>query len=92
MAPAKAARALEKLARFQLYISGHEFSFADCAAYAHLPVVSIASRAVPGVDALGPVAGIAGYMKIIATHPHPQRVDLERKAGLEPFAASRQRD
>ena len=63
---AKAVRALGKLARFQPFIAGPEFSYADCAAYAHLPVVSSASRAVLGADALASVAGIADYMKFIS--------------------------
>jgi glutathione S-transferase len=54
----KAARALSKLARFQPFIAGPEFSYADCAAYAHLPVVSNASQAVLGADALASVAGL----------------------------------
>jgi glutathione S-transferase len=88
---AKGARALEKLARFDPFIAGSDFSYADCAAYAHLPVVSNASRAVLGADALAPVAGIADYMTLIAARPYAQRVNRERKAGLEPFAASRRR-
>ncbi len=88
---ANAVRALGKLARFQPYIAGPELSFADCAAYAHLPVVSSASRAVLGADALAPLVGIADYLKFIGARPHAQQVNLERKAGVESFAASRRR-
>ena len=88
---AKGARALGKLARFDPFIAGSDFSYADCAAYAHLPVVSSASQAVLGADALASVVGIADYLKQIAARPHAQRVNRERKAGLEPFAASRRR-
>lgn len=88
---AKAARAMGEFARFQPYIAGTEFSYADCAAYAHLPVVSSASRAVLGADALASVGGIADYLKFIAARPHAQRVNVERKAGMESFAASRRR-
>ena len=91
VALAKAARALDKLARFQPFIAGPEFSYADCAAYAHLPVVSNASQAVLGADALASVAGIAEYLDLIAARPHAHRVNVERKAGLESFAASRRR-
>jgi len=91
VALAKAARALDKLARFQPFIAGPEFSYADCAAYAHLPVVSNASQAVLGTDALASVAGIAEYLDVIAARPHAHRVNVERKAGLESFAASRRR-
>ena len=87
----KAARALGKLARFDPFIAGTEFSYADCAAYAHLPVVSNATQAVLGADALASVAGIAEYLKLIAARPHARRVNVERKAGLESFAASRRR-
>jgi len=88
---AKAVRALGKLVRFEPFIAGRDFSFADCAAYAHLPVVSSASRTVLGADALASVTGIADYLKLIAARPHAQRVNVERKAGLESFAASRRR-
>jgi len=91
VALAKAARALDKLARFQPFIAGPEFSYADCAAYAHLPVVSNASRTVLGADALASIAGIAEYLDVIAARPHAHRVNVERKAGLESFAASRRR-
>ena len=84
-------RALGKLARFQPLIAGPDFSFADCAAYPHLPVVSSASRAVVGADALAAVAGISDYIEFIAARPQAQRVNVERKAGLESFAASRGR-
>src|SRR6185436_287005 len=80
---AKGARALEKLARFEPFIAGTAFSYADCTAYAHLPVVSTASQAVLGADALASVAGLADYLKLIAARPHAQRVNRERKAGLE---------
>jgi len=54
-------------------------------------VVSSASRAVPGADALASVAGIADYLKFIAARPCAQRVSVERNTGLESFAVSRRR-
>ena len=44
-----------------------------------------------GADTLAPVAGIADYIKFIAVGPHAQRINLERKARLESFAASSRR-
>lgn len=88
---AKAAGALRQLARFPPFIAGPDFGYADCAAYAHLSVVSSASRAVLCADALALVAGISEYMKFIAARPRAQRVNVEHKAGLASFAALRRR-
>jgi glutathione S-transferase len=88
----KAVRAFAKLVRFEPFIAGPEFSYADCAAFAHLPVVSDASRRVLGADVLAAVEGIPGYLTMISARPHAQRVRSERDAGLESFAAARRRD
>jgi hypothetical protein len=43
---------------------------------------------ITGAAALASIAGIAGYLKFIAARPCAQRVNLEHKAGPEPFAAA----
>jgi glutathione S-transferase len=88
---AKAARALEVLVRFDPFVAGAEFSYADCAAYVHLPLVTGAARAVLEEDPLAEIAGLQGYLKFIALRPHAQRVNADRKAGLDAFVAMRKR-
>lgn len=89
---AKAARALEVLVRFDPFVAGAEFSYADCAAYAHFPLVSGAAKVVLDEDPLAEIAGLKGYLKFIALRPHFQRVNADRKAGLDAFVAMRKRD
>lgn len=88
---ARGARALAKLVQFEPFIAGPGFTYADCAAYAHLPLVSDASTAVLGNDVLAAVEGIPEYLNMISVRPHAQRVSEEREAGLEAFAAARKR-
>jgi glutathione S-transferase len=73
--------AFKRLARFAPFIAGEAFTLADCTAYVHLPVVSLAARAVYGEDLLAS-HGVEwkGYVKQIAARPSAQRVDADRKA------------
>jgi glutathione S-transferase len=72
--------AFKKLARFSPYVAGDTFTLADCAAYVHLPLVSLATRAVYGEDLLS-ANGIEwkAYVKRVAERPCAQRVDADRK-------------
>jgi glutathione S-transferase len=73
--------AFKRLARFAPFIAGEAFTLADCTAYVHLPVVSLATRAIYGEDLLA-AHGVEwkGYVKQIAARPSAQRVDADRKA------------
>jgi len=86
---AKAVHALEVLMRFEPFAAGKDFSYADCAAYAHLPLVTGAARTVLGEDPLAGVEGLQPYLKMVASRPHFQRVNADRKAGLDAFLATR---
>ena len=70
-----------RLAKFAPFVAGPEFTQADCAAWASLGVVSMATRAVYGEDLLG-AAGIdwKAYAKLIGERPSAQRVTADRKA------------
>ncbi len=73
--------AFRRLAKFAPYVAGDSFTLADCAAWAHLPVVSLCSRAIWGEDLL--VAhGIdwRAHQKVVGQRPSAQRVVAERKA------------
>ena len=80
--------AFKQLAKFEPYIGGATFTQADCAAWVSLPLVSMASRAVYGVD-LMTEAGIdwKPYVKRIGERPSAQKVTADRKADQERAAA-----
>jgi glutathione S-transferase len=87
----RGARALERMARFGPFIAGADFGHVDCAAFAHLPLVSGASKIVLGHDPLAGISAIPGYLEMVAARPHAQRVNVERKAGVASFVAQRKR-
>ena len=73
--------AFKKLARFTPYVAGETFTQADCAAFASLPLVGMASKAVYGEDLLL-AAGVdyKPYIKLIGERPSAQKVVADRKA------------
>lgn len=81
--------ALKRLARFAPYAAGAEFTVADCAAYATLPTVAQATKAVLGED-LVTAAGIdwKAHLKLIGTRASVQRVNADRKRDQEAAAAA----
>ena len=80
--------AFKRLARFDPYVAGAEFTLADCAAWASLPVVAMATKAIYGADLLA--AGgidIKPYQRLVGERPSAQRVTADRKAWQERTAA-----
>ena len=72
--------AFKRLAKFSPYVAGDAFTQADCSAFASLPVVGMASKAIYGEDLL--LAGGVGYkdyIKRIAERPSAQKVVADRK-------------
>lgn len=86
---ARGARALTRLSSFQPFAYGNAFTYADCSAIMHLPLIRSASKTVLGGDALADVPGVHVYLRRMFERPHVQRVDEDRKAGLAAFAAHR---
>jgi glutathione S-transferase len=80
-----------RLAKFGPFVAGAEFTQADCAAWASLPLVAMATKAVYGEDLLS-AAGIAWkpYAKLVGERPSAQRVTADRKADQEREAAAKQ--
>ena len=76
--------AFQKLAKFAPYVAGSSFTLADCSAYAALPTVGMATKAVLGEDLLA-VAGIdwKAYLKMLGERPSVQRVAADRKAATD---------
>lgn len=73
--------AFKRLARFSPYVAGDQFTQADCAAFASLPLVGMASKAVLGEDLLAS-AGVdyKPYIKLIGERASAQKVVADRKA------------
>ena len=79
-----------RLAKFSPYVAGATFTQADCAAWASLPLVSMATRAVYGEDLLA-AAGIdwKPYSKLVNERASAQKVAADRKADQERAAAAK---
>ena len=71
----------QRLAQFAPYVAGDTFSMADCSAFADLPLVGMATKAIYGEDLLA-TAGVdyKPYVKMIAERPAAQKVVADRKA------------
>jgi glutathione S-transferase len=81
--------ALKRLLRLAPYAAGEQFTLADAAAYATLPTVANATRAIYGEDLVA-AAGIAWkpYVKLLGERPSLQRVNADRKRDTEALAAA----
>ena len=81
--------AFRGLVKFSPYIAGDTFSQADCAAFASLPVIGMATRAIYGQDLLL-AAGIdyKPYMKMIGERPTAQKVMADRRTEQAKLAST----
>jgi len=71
----------KRLARFSPYIAGGSFTQADCAAWASLPLVGMATKAVYGDDLLmAEGVDYKPYIKMVGERPSHQKVAADRKA------------
>lgn len=86
---AKNIPAFQRLAGFAPYAAGASFTLADASAFATLPTVAQATKAVLGEDMVA-AAGIdwKAYLKLLAERPSAQRINADRKRDME-AAASR---
>lgn len=85
----KGVSAFTRLVRFTPYIAGDTFTLADCAAIVHLPLVASASKIIYGENVLAAVPGLKDYLGEMGSRPQVERVNTDRKAGLESFIAYR---
>lgn len=76
------AKGFAQLARFEPFIAGAEFTMADCAALVHLPLVSMASKAIYGEDVLADLP-VRDYTKMLAERATVQKVNADRKVNQE---------
>lgn len=82
--------AFRRLAKFAPYVAGPMFTQADCAAWASLPVVAMATRAIYGEDLLM-AHGVdwKTYSKVVGERPSAQKVTADRKADEAAAKAAR---
>jgi glutathione S-transferase len=83
---AKGIRGLRKLARFDPYIAGSELTYADCAAFVHLPLVALTTKIVYGRDLLDEIQEVKPYLKTVGERPAFKRVNDDRKAAQAALA------
>ena len=76
----KGVRALKALVKFDPYIAGRELTIADCAAFVHLPLVSLTTKLAYGRDILEDFAPLKPYLKMLGERPAFARVNEDRKA------------
>jgi glutathione S-transferase len=76
----KGIRAFKTLAKFDPYIAGKELTLADCAAFVHLPLVSLATKHGLGRDYLEDIPQLKPYLKMLGERPAFRKVSEDRKA------------
>jgi glutathione S-transferase len=86
---AKGIRTLERLVRFDPFLAGRDLTLADCAAFVHLPIVSLATKLAYGADALDGMSALKPYLKMLAERPAFARVNEDRKAAQEAMRAAK---
>jgi glutathione S-transferase len=77
---AKGVRAFKALARFDPYLAGKELTLADCAAFVHLPLVSLATKLAYGRDFLEDLPQVKPYLRMLGERPAFRQVNEDRKA------------
>ena len=77
-----------RLAKFAPYLAGERFGLADCVGVVHLPVISLACKAIWGEDLLAGLP-VRDYLKRLGERPAVQKVNAERKANSELMAKVR---
>ena len=82
----KGVKALTRLAAWGPFIAGDKLTLADCSAYVHLPLISASTKWAYGADVLAGIEQVRPYLTMMKARAHIQKVDADRKAGLELMA------
>jgi glutathione S-transferase len=77
---AKGVRALKAVAIFDPFIAGNALTLADCAAFVHLPLVSLVTKTAFGRDFLEDIPQLKPYLRMLGERPAFAKVTEERKA------------
>jgi glutathione S-transferase len=83
---AKGLRALDQLAKFSPYIAGKDLTLADCAAFVHLPLVTLSTKIIYGRDVLEGMAQVKPYLKMLGERPAFRQVNEDRKSAQAALA------
>jgi len=76
----KGVRALKAVVKFEPFIAGKELTIADCAAFLHLPLVTLVTRNFFGRDFLEDIPQVKPYLKMLGERPAFARVNEDRRA------------
>jgi glutathione S-transferase len=82
----KGVRALGRLVKFSPYIAGADLTLADCAAFVHLPLVTLSTKIIYGRDFLEGMAQVKPYLKMLGERPAFARVNEDRKSAQAALA------
>jgi glutathione S-transferase len=85
---AKGARAFKTLVKFDPYITGKALTIADCAAFVHLPLISLATKHGLGRDVLEDIPQVKPYLKMLGERPAFRKVNDDRKAAQSALTSS----
>ena len=85
---AKGVRAFRMRAKFDPYVAGSQLTLADCAAFVHLPLVSLATKHAFGADMLESMPQIKPYLKMLGERPAFKTVNDDRKAAQAAMKAA----
>ena len=77
---AKGVRSLKAVAKFEPFIAGKELTIADCAAFVHLPLVTLVTKNFLGRDYLEDIPQVKPYLKMLGERPAFAQVNEDRKA------------
>jgi glutathione S-transferase len=77
---AKGVRALKAVAQFDPFIAGKDLTFADCAAFVHLSIVTLVTKQAFGRDFLEDIPQVKPYLKMLGERPAFAKVNADRKA------------
>jgi glutathione S-transferase len=77
---AKGVRALKAVAKFDPFLAGRDLSIADCAAFVHLPLVTLVTKNFFGRDFLEELPQVKPYLKMLGERPAFAKVNEDRRA------------
>jgi len=84
----RGVRTFKALARFDPFVAGKDLTLADCAAFVHLPLVSLSTKLVLGRDVLEDIPQVKDLIKMLRARPTFARVDEDRKTATAEMAAA----
>ena len=83
---AKGVRAFKAVAQFDPFVAGKTLTLADCAAFVHLPLVSLATKTAYGRDFLEELPQVKPYLGMLGERPAFALVNEDRKAAQAAMA------